>query len=136
MFKYLLFISIIFLSFKNDKNQDNIIFETVGRGKNIDQARENAFENAFYQVLYRGIPNSYANKPLVNEKNIVNNSQKDFLKSFFDLKYYKSFIISYRELDDVKKIKKGKELIISIDINYLALKKDLEINGIIRKFGY
>ena len=56
--------------------------------------------------------------------------------NFFDKGFYKTFFILSQESNISKNIRGNKQLDIIMKININALRRDLEQNGVIRKFGY
>lgn len=62
---------------------------------------------------------------------------KDYFNKFYKDKRYKTFVMSSIPTSDLTKHKGGKKSIaIDVKINLVALRKDLEQNNIIRKFGF
>jgi hypothetical protein len=62
---------------------------------------------------------------------------KAYFTKFYGVNRYKTFIMSSMNTTELI-IKKGskKSIAVDIKINYQALKRDLEQNNIIRKFGF
>lgn len=105
----------------------------ITNGKNaVEEAQKLAFET----ILFRGIPNSQYNLPLIENRNTAFENHQKYFDNFFKEGYYKTFIISSNNLDMYKDVKKNKILVLNTKINYHALRRDLEQNGVIRKFGY
>lgn len=101
-----------------------------------DQCIDAAQQQAFNMLFYRGIPGSLQNTPLIgiDEKDKTANYQ--FLKDFFTSGRYKSFIVSSVQVSELIKQRKQKKITVDIGINLAAMRKELEHNKVIPKFGY
>jgi len=62
--------------------------ESIGYGKNRDAAIENAKEQAFTNLLFRGIPGSSHNRAMVGNETSSKNQHKDYFDDFFNKKGY------------------------------------------------
>jgi hypothetical protein len=98
----------------------------------VDSAQINAFRTLFY----RGIPGSQQNTPLIGIDEKDNTANHKFLKEFFSTGRYKTFIVSTSYVSDVTVQRKQKKVTVDIGINLPSLRKELEHNSVIRKFGY
>lgn len=114
-----------------------ITVSSTGFGKKGDQTLKDAEYNAFYALLFRGIPGSQYELPMIaNESEKKDNS---VVKSLLN-GGYKSYVTEATLQDvDIKTKKedgkKGKATTYKITINCDALRRHLETNGVIRKFG-
>lgn len=115
-----------------------ITMRAVGIGINTEEAINDAEKNAMNVLLFRGLPESEQKLALVgtNESEELEKNKAYFTK-FYKGKRYKTFIMSSINTTELI-IKKGskKSIAVDIKINFQALKKDLEQNNIIRKFGF
>ncbi len=115
-----------------------ITMRAIGFGINTEEAINDAEKNAMNVLLFRGLPESEQKVALVgtNETEEIAKHQDYFTKFFEDMRY-KTFVMSSINTTEliVKKDSK-KSIAVDIKINYLALRKDLEQNNIIRKFGF
>lgn len=120
----------------NEDKHKTIELRSVGFGKNIEEAIFDSEKKAFEILFFRGIPNTHIENPLIgpNENEILSKHQ-NYFKSFFSDRY-KSFIMSIYESSPSQKNKGVTSVVNDIKINTMALKKDLETNNIIRKFGF
>jgi len=59
-----------------------------------------------------------------------------YFKKFFDEGNYKTFMMSSTESSNLINMKGTKKITVDVKINYNSLRKDLEQNQLIRKFGY
>ena len=113
-----------------------ISLKSVGYGNGRNSATEDAQKKAFFALLYRGIPNSDYSYPLIENEVTFKNNFPNFNETFFKSAIYKSFIISNTESSNLIITSKGNKLFLDVTINYEALRRYLEQNSIIRKFGY
>jgi len=119
---------------KEEKNK-TIELQSIGYGNDRYEAINDAERKAFEIIFFRGIPNTSVEKPMIgaDEASLVS-QHKAYFDSFFKERY-RSFImssyvsISYEKID---KIFTGAN---NVKINLLSLKRDLEEQKVIRKFG-
>ena len=116
--------------------QGTIGVKSVGYGKNNEDAIMDAQENAFNVILFKGLPGTEMNIPLVENEYEAKSRNPKYFKKFFNDQYYKTFLMSSNESSNLIDLKNTKKISVDIKINYNSLRKDLEINQIIRKFGY
>lgn len=90
-----------------------------------------AIKDAYFQILFRGIPGSKENKQalLRTDENVVN-VQRKYYDNMIDGGRLYSFI-NYSSLSYYKK----KEAIVKLSVNIKALVKDLEQNNLYRRLG-
>ncbi len=113
-----------------------IIVESDGKGKHKQMAIEDAQYKAFEIIMFKGIPGTDLNVPLIANET---EAKSKFKKYFDELKKsrFKGFIINTNVTSEfVKKSKGAKNISIQTEINYKALRLDLEQNQVIRKFGF
>lgn len=101
-----------------------------------ENCTEAAEENAFKILFYRGIPGSQQSTPLITVDERSKEANSKFSKDFFESKRYKTFITSINPVSDMARQKNQKKIIVDVGINLAALRKELEQNKEIRKFGY
>jgi hypothetical protein len=136
-----------------DYTGDILILRVLGYGGNENAAIENAQIRAVETLFFRGIPNSSISKPLIgyNENKLLQNN-RSYFNQFFGYKRFLTFIseTSFIGGQNQKVIatkidkKKGNKqemvdaLVVAVDIfiNVKPLRKDLEQNKVIRKFGF
>lgn len=120
----------------NEDKHKTIEVRSVGFGNNTQEAIYDSEKKAFEILFFRGIPNTSIENPLIgsNENEIISKHPLYF-KRFFESRY-KSFIMSVYESSPSQKNKGVTSVVSDIKINILSLKKDLESNNIIRKFGF
>lgn len=113
-----------------------ITVEADGFGKTRQLAIENAQYKALEIIMFRGLPGTDLAVPLIENES----EAKSKFKAYFDeLKKsrFKNFITNTNVVSEfVKKSKGAKNITIQTEINYKALRIDLEQNQINRKFGF
>ena len=124
------------VNFISREAQGTIVLKSTGYGKNHAEAVTDAQINAFKVILFKGIPGTELNIPLIeNEKNVTS-QHSEYFKNFFDGGLYKTFMMSSTESSNLIKMKGTKKINVDLKINYNSLRKDLEQNQLIRKFGF
>jgi len=116
--------------------EDILTLRVGGVGKNMGEAIDNAMAVAISNILFRGIPNSSLNHPMVGiDERTEMAKNKPYFDDLYKYKHYGSFIPS--AVPETEAPKNGKPIYIStiIQINITALRMDLENNNIIHKFG-
>ena len=108
-----------------------IAVKSTGFGKNQTDAVSDAQQNAF-----KGLPGTELNVPLIENENDAKSKHSDYFKKFFEQGNYKTFMMSSTESSNLIKMKGTKKITVDVKINYNSLRKDLEQNQLIRKFGF
>jgi hypothetical protein len=124
------------VNFLNKDAQGTITVKSIGYGKNKNKAILDAQKNAFKTLLFKGLPGTELNVPLIENENDTRSTNASYLKKFFDEGNFISFIMSSTESSNLIVMKGTKKISVDIKINYNSLRKDLEQNKIIRKFGF
>ncbi len=109
---------------------------SVGYGKNNRDAIFDAEKNVFKNLIFIGISNSAFDKAMAGGS--IDKEKQQYLESFFKKDYYRRFLsesvlIKKPYKDKVHKCFKAE---VEVTVNYYALRKELEQNGIIHEFGY
>lgn len=113
-----------------------IVVESDGFGKKEQIAIDDAQYKALEVVLFKGVVGTDLNTPLIDNER---EAKQKFGEYFEELKAgrFKSFTTNTNIISAfVKKTKGKKNISVQTEINYKALRQDLEQNQIIRKFGY
>ncbi len=99
-------------------------------GKAINFAERNAIEN----LLFKGIPNSNQEKPLIENESKSLNDHSAFFEDFISNRGFQKYITSSLVADDYQN---GKYHLITqnITIDLTNLRSFLVSNGILQKFG-
>lgn len=124
------------VNFIGKEAQGTITVKSDGFGNNQYNAVIDAQVNAFKIILFQGIPGTELNVPLVDNETEATAMNKDFFKIFFKELYFKKHIMSSVEASNLINVKGGKKITVNVKINFNSLRKDLEQNQVIRKFGY
>jgi hypothetical protein len=123
--------------FESAENTGSITVKATGFAKTKAESVNNASAGAMYTLLFRGITGSPNSLPMVPDENGKKNDPAvlSLLNEGFAAYITKSLLIS----EVVKKRKqdgiKGKQTTSRLTINTDALRRYLEQNGVIRKFG-
>ena len=97
--------------------------------KNV--AVDNAIKDAFYQILFRGIPGSREyQRPLLGTDENVMNANIEYFDNMINGGRIYTFV-NYSALSYYKR----KEAVVKVSLNVQALQADLEKNNIYRRFG-
>ena len=118
-------------------NDGTLTMRSIGIGNNEGEAITDAIYNAFDVLLFRGLPESEQKNALIGtNENEERGKHKDYFEGFYNGRF-KSFVMSSIPSSDLIRYKGGKKgITVDVKINILALRKDLEQNDIIRKFGF
>ncbi len=97
--------------------------------KNV--AVDNAIKDAFYQILFRGIPGSREyQRPLLGTDEKVMNANIEYFDNMINGGRIYTFV-NYSALSYYKR----KEAVVKVSLNVQALQADLEKNNLYRRFG-
>ena len=124
------------VNFLYKEAQGTIAVKSTGYGKNQNEAVLDAQKNAFKILIFKGIPGTELNVPLIENENDAKSKNAAYFKKFFDEGNYKTFMMSSTESSNLIKLKGTKKITVDVKINYNSLRKDLEQNQLIRKFGF
>jgi hypothetical protein len=113
-----------------------IAVKSSGYGKKQELAVGDALKNAFSVILFKGLPGTELNIPLIENENEAKSNHNDYFKNFFEQGEYNKFLMSSSFITAPSKNKGVVIVSLEIKINYNSLRKDLEQNHIIRKFGF
>jgi hypothetical protein len=123
------------VSFESKDTDGTITVRCYGYGGKDQEAIEDAQKNALSVILFKGLPGSEVNVPLVDNEYNSKNSNPAYYKNLFENGYSKTFIMSTDVVSPLAKYNNTKRLIVNLKININSLRRDLEINKVIRKFG-
>jgi len=119
--------------FVSTEDKGTITVDSKGFASDISTATYYAERNAFENLLFKGIPGSNQVQPIIPDENIAWQQHGAVLKKLLSEDYSK-FVMSaetrYRSESEPVEIDRT----ISVDIN--SLRKYLESEGVIRKFGF
>jgi hypothetical protein len=123
------------VSFQSKDTDGTITVRCFGYGKNDQEAIADAQKNALSVILFKGLPGSEVNVPLVDNEYNSKNSNPAYYKNLFENGFSKTFIMSTDVVSPLTKYNNTKRLLVNLKININSLRRDLETNKIIRKFG-
>ncbi len=113
-----------------------ILLKSSGYGILKGSAIQNAEINAFNNLIFRGIPGSQYSLPMIENEQQAKSEHKDYFNNLYEQKRYKSFLLSTASESDLNiNLSSQKTITIETKINVNALRRDMEQNGVIRKFG-
>jgi hypothetical protein len=132
--------------------RDGVIYiRANGYGTNRFTLQDNAERTALEVLLYRGIPGSQQNLPLISEEYQAKfRGKPGYVKNLLDAeaKKYRQFITRSEPITKMKSIRvRGEGFVdgsfkptkiqeFEIGINLSSLRRDMEANNVIRGFGY
>jgi hypothetical protein len=101
------------------------------------RSKDNAEASAFYTLLFRGIPGSQYELPMIADENEKRNDPTvvNLLKGGYSSFITEASLMNQHNTSRRAEGKKGVSATYQITINCDALRKYLEQNGVIRKFG-
>lgn len=109
----------------------------AGYGRTKKEAISNSERNAFYNLLFKGIPGSQYALPMVTDAENVKKQHPKYFTQLLDEGGYKRFMMRSDLQTGFAPIQRGSENAVNrIKIDVTGLRRDLESNQIIRKFGY
>jgi hypothetical protein len=124
------------VNFLNKEATGSITVKSIGYGKNHEAAVIDAQKNAFNVILFKGIPGTDLNIPLVSNESDARARHSTYFNKLLDQGNYKTFMMASNESSNLIKVKGSKKLAVDIKINYNSLRQDLEQNQVTRKFGF
>jgi len=120
--------------------EGTVTFKVWCYGKSSDEAILKAKYSAVHAVLFRGIPGSNFESPMIADSKIQD-KKKDYFDNFFATNgKYINFVTLSNDgsigVGDRLKVGKQYKVATIVQVNHVQLRKEMENNGIIRKFGY
>ena len=109
---------------------------STGFGKDLNGAITDAQLNAFNIILFKGIPGTELNVPLIDNEDDAKAKNSEYFRWLFDQGHYSNFLMVSNLSTDPSKTDDGYYVYVDLKINYNSLRKDLEQNNVIRKFGF
>jgi hypothetical protein len=124
------------VAFIAKEEQGTIVVRSNGFGKNQKEAIKDAHKNAFSVLLFKGLPGTELNVPLVPNEYEAKNTHKVYLDNLLENGgLFRYLMVNNADFEPMK-VKGGYATSLVLKINYNSLRKDLEQNGVIRKFGF
>lgn len=117
------------------KSESGVVpIKVIVRHSSKEKAVELAKKHAVAAVLFKGIPNSSVQKPLLSSK-LDDQAKEKFSKFFEDGTHLRFIQRAEIDYNDTYKIKGGYEVSTDIAVQYDLLKQYLVENGLKTKFG-
>ncbi|MFN0212671.1 MAG: hypothetical protein ACKVT2_00325 [Saprospiraceae bacterium] len=112
-----------------------ILVSAGGYGPTKAQAISNAEANAFSALIFKGIPGSQQQLPMLPDETASRKQHTLYFDQFFKGGYKPFMMLSESQSSYAAGRKGRKNISQRVKINVDALRRDLEQNGITRKFG-
>jgi hypothetical protein len=127
------------ISYVSEESAGMVKIHTTGLGSSLSEMEQDAQIKAFETLLYVGLPSASTEtyrSPMVENKAEMQGHPS--IKKFFNNREYAQFVTRVDRLDFLKQraSEGGRALNYNIVINYTALRRYMEQNEVIRKFGY
>ena len=127
------------INFVSEESEGMVKIHSTGLGSSLPEMEQDAQIKAFETILYVGLPSATTEAyrtPMVENK--VEMQGHPSIKKFFARREYAQFVTRVDRLDFLKQraSEGGRALNYNIVINYPALRRYMEQNEVIRKFGY
>lgn len=109
----------------------------AGYGRTKKEAIENSERNAFYNLLFKGIPGSQYSLPMVPNAADAQKTHQKYFTQFLDGGGYKRFMMGSDLQTGFEPIRRASENVKNlVKIDVTSLRRELEASQIIRKLGY
>ena len=119
--------------YNGDKNTLSVY--TNGYAENENKAIYYAERNALENILFRGIPGSNQENPMISNENDAYRKSKEILDALIINEGYRKFMIESYSTDSAKSSSGiNVKRIVKFDIQ--AIRKYLEVNNVVRNFGF
>lgn len=112
-----------------------IWIQAVGFGKKEVEAQRDAEVAALEALLFQGIANTQFSMPMVEGGVASREQHAAFYKTFFEQQGYRQFVSKTQLVQGLTKFKGGRKLVTRVLVDVNGLRRHLESNGVIRKFG-
>lgn len=112
-----------------------VLVSAGGYGPTKPQAISNAEVNAFSTLIFKGIPGSQQQLPMLPDEATSRKKHSAYFDQFFKGGYKPFMMLSEAQSSYAAGRKGRKNITQRVKINVDALRRDLETNGITRKFG-
>lgn len=117
-----------------------IRISSSGKGSTLPEAYNNAIENAFNTLLFRGIPESIQSTPMIPDETKAREQYGNVLACFKKKDCYTQFLTHAAKEGSKQRVRGDKfinyQVNSDVTINIRALRTYLEQNNVIRKFGF
>jgi hypothetical protein len=132
--------------FINSPNKGVITMKIQGFGRTRKQREYNAINNALKQLVFQGVPgSSIAEQGLIRYNTPEEASAKRVFRQMFETRKDLSFVMRINSSGNVRRTSEQggvsarvatKSVDYTVEINYEALRRYMEDQNVIRKFGF
>lgn len=125
------------VTYLSTSNQGDLMkISARGYGANERAIIADAERRAFETLLFSGLTGSSVQYPMVNDPN-ARQTNKDYFKKLLDEQGYRSYLATPGMADKVNKDKRSgkKSALVTMQVNVLTLRRELERQKLTRKFG-
>lgn len=121
------------VSYVSNNDRETLTLRSTEVGSSEEEAINKAQKLAFQNLFFRGVPESPFNRPLIslNEEEAYE-KHRSYLNDFYDGRM-QTFITDSKEY--LNKEGPGTTATVDLTINMRALRKDLQNNNLMQKFG-
>ncbi len=124
------------VNYLSSSEQGTLLVSAAGYGASKAAAIANAEAAAFKNLIFRGIPGSQYHLPMVPDEASARKHHGSYFTKLLDGSGYKSFLMLSEEMSAFSPARKNqKNILMKVKINVDALRRDMEQNGVVRKFG-
>lgn len=128
------------VAFVSRDAQGLVTLTATGHGANQQDRERSAQKAAFETLLFKGLPNADASAvrlPMIENETDSRTAHSSFFKKFFEEGGMATHVQAMTAAGSAK-LASGQQLAqsFSMKINYDALRRQLEQEGVLRKFGY
>lgn len=109
--------------------------QAVGFGKKETIAQRDAEVAAMSALLFQGIASTQFSMPMVANEAASRAQHQAFYDGFFEKDGYRTFISKTQLVSGLAKFKGGRKLTTRVLVDVNGLRRHLESNGVIPKFG-
>ena len=117
-----------------DTEPGTLWVKSSGYGKDESSAMHDAQMAAVRHLLFQGIPGTPWNLPMVPDESVSKRDHASFYNQFLEQKGYRDFVMSASSTPLVK-VDGAKRLDATVKLDVQGIRRHLEKNDIIRKFG-
>ncbi|MBK8565783.1 MAG: hypothetical protein IPN76_21185 [Saprospiraceae bacterium] len=124
------------VNYLNATEAGTLLVSAAGYGQSKPDAIANAQTNAFNNLIFRGIPGSQYQLPMVQDESKARKEHGKYFSNLLEQGGYKPFMMLSEEQTGYSVSRKGqKNITVMVKINVDALRRDMEQKGVVRKFG-
>ena len=119
-----------------ESSSDQVAIQARGYASKSEDVKVDAEKRAFEYLLFRGIPDSPQRAPMVADAN-ARKKHDNFFTEFFDKQGYRNYMTETTALGSPVKDKEQKNYngYVKLKINIRSLRRDLEQQKVIARFG-